>query len=530
MTKSNRAPKDKQICCYPQAYWLVFFLVLVLGTFLRFYRIRETQNFFYDVARDMEVVRKIIVNKKWTLLGPQTSFGLHSPTETYFGPLYYYLILPALFLSGLDPVGPALLTALFGVLTAVFLFVFLIRLTKNKWLSLGGFFLYLASPLVIEYSRFPWNPNFIPFFVALLFLFLQKHLKKPRLLLVLSIGFISGLLFQLHYVTLGVILATGFSLLFFRPQKFIRPTLALLFGFILGILPMILFEFRHQFFLSKGIINNLAHRPSNLSFSLGKVFIYLRSFLGRFFGLDSYSLVTMEASTSLASLFLAIIFLSLIIFLLKKGKKDKSMVFSLILAFGLGLFSAPFYSQFQFQRIEDRYLLPIIPVFLSLLIVSVQKIIDFFAPKPSFRKIIFTLIILAFISLSFFSLKKDWQIISAKISIDSHQVNLEGTRQIAQIISQDVRKNNLQGKFNLANIVDGNTRGIYYRYFLELNQTPAMRVEDYPRAEVLYVLSKEDADFVLNYPVWEINSFLPQAVADHWLGPFGVKVYKLVKE
>lgn len=127
-------------------YWLFLSLITALGAFLFFYRLRETQNFFYDVARDMEVVRQMIVDKKWTLLGPQTSFGLNTTSETYFGPLYYYLIFPALFFSRLNPLGPSFLIAFLSLSSGIFFF-FLFKEHHQKLLAfcLGGFFLFNFS-------------------------------------------------------------------------------------------------------------------------------------------------------------------------------------------------------------------------------------------------------------------------------------------------------------------------------------------------------------------------------------------------
>ena len=147
-------------------YWLIFSLIFLLGIFLIFYRLGQTQNFFYDVARDMETVRQMVVERKLTLLGPRTFFSTGNTVETYFGPLHYYLIAIGLIFSRLDPIGPAFLTGLFGIFGGVLFFLFLRRTKIGPWFSLLGFFFYVISPLIIIHSRFPWNPNFLPFFTV----------------------------------------------------------------------------------------------------------------------------------------------------------------------------------------------------------------------------------------------------------------------------------------------------------------------------------------------------------------------------
>src|SRR3990167_1835175 len=89
----------------------VFLLVIViLAAFLRFYRISGYMTFLGDEGRDAIIVRRLLVNFDPILIGPGTSIG-----NMFIGPLYYYLIAPALLLANFSPVGPSALIALIGV-------------------------------------------------------------------------------------------------------------------------------------------------------------------------------------------------------------------------------------------------------------------------------------------------------------------------------------------------------------------------------------------------------------------------------
>jgi len=48
-------------------------LIIILASFLRFYKINELHFFTYDQARDDLIVKRILVDHKFTLLGPQSS-------------------------------------------------------------------------------------------------------------------------------------------------------------------------------------------------------------------------------------------------------------------------------------------------------------------------------------------------------------------------------------------------------------------------------------------------------------------------
>ena len=91
---------------------ILLVLILSLALFLRLYRISEFMTFLGDEGRDVRVVRDLITKGNLVFIGPMTSIG-----NMYLGPLYYYLIAPALFLSNLSPVGPAVMVALLSVLT-----------------------------------------------------------------------------------------------------------------------------------------------------------------------------------------------------------------------------------------------------------------------------------------------------------------------------------------------------------------------------------------------------------------------------
>src|SRR5690348_281638 len=142
--------------------------ILALAAYLRLYKIENYLTFLGDEGRDVLVVKRMIVEHKFTLLGPTASVG-----GFFLGPIYYYFMLPFLWAWRLNPVGPAIMVALFGIVTIGLLF----KVGKdffNVWVGLIASSLYALSPLVISYSRSSWNPNLVPFFSLLLIYLLWK--------------------------------------------------------------------------------------------------------------------------------------------------------------------------------------------------------------------------------------------------------------------------------------------------------------------------------------------------------------------
>ena len=101
--------------------WSLILLVgiLLIASFFRLYRVRDYLVFLGDEGRDALVWQRMIVDHKFTLLGPTASVG-----GFYLGPVYYYLTLPFAWASHLDPVGPAYFVSFLGIATVYLVYLF----------------------------------------------------------------------------------------------------------------------------------------------------------------------------------------------------------------------------------------------------------------------------------------------------------------------------------------------------------------------------------------------------------------------
>lgn len=213
--------------------------ILLLGAYLRLYRISEYMTFLGDEGRDMLVIKRMIVDHKFTLLGPTASVG-----GFFLGPIYYYFMLPFVWVWGLSPVGAAVMVALFGVAT-IYLVFRLGRDMFDPWVGLMASSLYAVSPLVIAYSRSSWNPNVVPFFATLLLYLLWHSVNRPRLLF--WVGVVLGIGLQLHYLFLFLFPVTFFWCVYNGKKDWFRSVALGTAGFVVGYGPFLLFEIRHGF-------------------------------------------------------------------------------------------------------------------------------------------------------------------------------------------------------------------------------------------------------------------------------------------
>ncbi len=229
----------------------VFFvsLIILLALTLRLYRINEFLTFLGDEGRDVRIVRDLITNGNLVFIGPQTSVG-----NMYLGPLYYYLIAPALGLFGLSPVGPAAMNAVIGTIT-----VFLVWLFGREWFGakaglLAAFF-YAISPVTIIYSRSSWNPNPTPLFALICAYGIYQVWQKNNFKWLPWIGLSFASALQMHYLSLLLVPFLGiYWLLTFYSIKdkkdfkrqFLLGSLTAFIIFCLIMSPLAVFDLKHQ--------------------------------------------------------------------------------------------------------------------------------------------------------------------------------------------------------------------------------------------------------------------------------------------
>ncbi|HEX9817531.1 MAG TPA: glycosyltransferase family 39 protein [Patescibacteria group bacterium] len=231
-------------------------LLLIAAAFLRFYNLSNTLQFQGDQGRDAIIVADIFRQRDLVFIGPVTSVG-----NMYLGPLYYYFMLPFLWLTYPSPLGPVYAIAGLGVLTVYLIYRLGKDLVGEKAALLAGFF-FTFSAVITQTFRFSWNPNPAPLVsLVMIWATYQAWKKQPYAWLLVAVSF--SVLVQLHYLTLlaaptaGLIWGVDFWQRARLAPKKIRgwwqamkklliPTLLGGLIFFASLTPLILFDLKHQ--------------------------------------------------------------------------------------------------------------------------------------------------------------------------------------------------------------------------------------------------------------------------------------------
>jgi len=471
-------------------YW-PFLAILLISALLRFWRLEQMTTFGGDQGYDFLIVKSILQGK-FTLLGPKigpyNNFG-----NLYLGPAYYYLIAPWLLLFNFDPIGPAFFTVLTALATILTIFITACKFLSKKAAVLSSAF-YGFNALLIEQSRAASNPHLIPFFSAVaIYSYLKMTAGKSKSLIwPLLSGFSVGIAAQLHYLALSQLIIISIFLGISKKYKFLLLTTI---GFVFALSGEILFEIRHNFFITNLVILQI-HQGKIVS--LGTIFKNLNS-----------SVIMTN------SIFFLLPVSIILVFFYKNFLQNKTLLFFLATVILGFLFVVIYPGSPQPQYFSPTYVSIIL--LLSAVFVRIFKI-----SKNLFIKLAAALII----SLYFLINIANYHLFRKNGYTMPEGWNMTGIKIASKAIANDV---NDKKTFNVAATLDGDTRAMPYRYMLSVYGKNPLPVERYPESEVIYLVSRDSEEQIKKYTVWEIASFSPYNIIKLTDVQNGISVFKLTK-
>jgi len=243
---------------------ILFLSIFAVGIFLRSYHFRNWLDFESDQARDLSITEKVVdKGGSWPLLGPDMSHSQDGKFRFHVGPIYYYFQIISGHLFGVHPETAAYPDLFFAILSIPLFYFFLKRYFSGNWsLALTG--LYAVSFYIIQYSRFAYNINPIPFFVILFLLslleFLEKREKVSWTWAILA-GIALGIGVQLHVTLLLIFPAVAFLVFLYLAKNnwriFDKLGVVLLIALVFN-LGQLIYEAKSNFENSKVFFHSIA--------------------------------------------------------------------------------------------------------------------------------------------------------------------------------------------------------------------------------------------------------------------------------
>lgn len=228
---------------------IIFSLIILLfAIFLRFYKIYDWMYFMIDEERDAFVVRRLLVERRPTLIGNAVPGGW-----LYLTPIYYYLSAIPMFFSRLDPLGWGVTASLLGTVL-VFLVWKVGRELFGKKVAIMATVLYAISYLNVVQNRIYWPLMMPPLTALLSYYSLSKIIKgKKKYIWLLGIALTVGIGYDSSTISLFLLAAIVWwrHKLSLKDKRVVVVFLILL----LAHLPLVIFDFRHNHMLWQAIKN-----------------------------------------------------------------------------------------------------------------------------------------------------------------------------------------------------------------------------------------------------------------------------------
>ncbi len=433
---------------------IIFFLIVVLGAFLRIYDFDNLARFNADQARDARIVDKMLEGAEFPLLGPNAG-----GTEFKLGPAFYYLEYFSALVFGKNPAGMAFIAVVLGTLSVPLLFVFLMFYFSPNF-SLVLTFFYAISFYAVKYSRFAWNPNIIPFFMLSFLIVILKIIddKKPLFWNIIA-GVIMGIGTQLHTLLIffmpALFLFAHFYLIFVKKTK-VRINCVFLAFFIVIIFnsPLFLYDIRNNNENQMAFWSGFNKKTGN-DLTVSESFFQTGQFFaqGNFYVLAGYEpknwmnarkLISARDFSEIAIAASAVLFsffsLILIVKSILKEKNEKRKIFLELIAIILVLFAV------IFGTLSDELNIRFFVAFVFLPFVLLGIIMKY-AKEKTDKKFFYTGAILMAVILTFYNLKTykntyDLENFSGKNSAYGG-ISLMEARDISKFMSE-IRQNNEQ--------------------------------------------------------------------------------------
>jgi len=480
MRKSYYTQVAKHFATFVRSkYFILIVALFVIGTILRFYKLYEFVTFLGDQGRDALVIKRILTFEHFPAIGAPTSVG-----QVYLGPFYYYFIAPWLLLFELNPVGLAVGVAFFSSLFILIYYACISELFDTTVALISTIFLTFSSVL-IDLSRFSWNPNLLPLFSFLFIYVLIKAVKTGRSIFYISAGCLLSICIQLHYLTLFFVPATAliFIRLFIQKRHMVKRHFvqftATLFLFSL---PLFIFDIRHNFLNTKNFLFLFNASAKNEDNKLDILFASISD------------LFTFSLGTSLpvyAIYTIGILSVSYCLYILVKQKHAPSRYISLF--FLTTIASFVFYSGDRHMHYYG-FLYPLFYLLLGLFLATIARIFC------TAKYLIFILLIGFIIQ----------NVNNYPFIMGSSGNQIDRAKNVAKIIYDNVGSE----KYRLTSLPERYDESTY-RYFLEIWKKKPIEKDSTDYVRDMFVVCNNECK-PIGDPQWDVAVFAPTAVTAQW--------------
>ena len=224
---------------------LLIVAVFLFAFLVRFYNFGERITFGPEQAISLISAAENL--EKPSLLGipyllRQTTSGL----QLFTAPLFGYSLIPLILLFNFDPIAITGFFVFLNLFTGFLVFLVSKEIFDEK-VALFSAVLFLFSSHMVYHSLFIWTSNYMPLIGVLTICGLYKFKKKQASFWTFALGVLTGVGFGIQYFYLLAGLLVLLVVLKVSKKRVIHGSYFLL-GILVGELPTVLFDLKHNFY------------------------------------------------------------------------------------------------------------------------------------------------------------------------------------------------------------------------------------------------------------------------------------------
>jgi 4-amino-4-deoxy-L-arabinose transferase-like glycosyltransferase len=244
--------------------------IVCISIFFRFYKLSELFYFSLDEEVISFNIRQITQGSHFPAIGVNAA-----DTGLYLGPGYFYIATPFFKLLNNSPLGGAIMSSVIGVCTTLTLFWLVMKVFNDEHAALLTSLFHASSLTIALFERKFFNAQPVIILSSIIIGLTYVVVKNKNIHAFWLLAFCMGLIFHINLMLVPYIICVVILMYISRVNLNIKNIILGILIFIFTISPLIFFDIRHNFQLTKKIfsppkITNqsiLKHTP----FSLNKI-------------------------------------------------------------------------------------------------------------------------------------------------------------------------------------------------------------------------------------------------------------------
>ena len=213
---------------------------MLLGAILRFYRLPQMANFDFDQQYASNFAYSVLKEYPLQLIGQGLSIqGL------FMGPLYFYYLVPFYAVTNLHPIGGFVGSVILGLIT-IFIYFWV---AKKMFGVAAGITAAFLRAILFSFIEIDWTltPAFSSDIIVILISYFLYNYWQGKIYYLIPLAFCFGLFTSFHPILIPFYLVFVVIFLIKRSVPNFRILTLCILAFIIPIIPLIIFEYLHNF-------------------------------------------------------------------------------------------------------------------------------------------------------------------------------------------------------------------------------------------------------------------------------------------